>query len=377
MILDEAHMLTREAQNALLKTIEEPVGQVHIILCTTEAHKLLPTILSRCQRYPLLRPSVETLAEALEYVGEAEEVPRDEEGIELLAQAAMGSFRDGLSLLEQVWTGWGNVQKETVRAALMLPGDQLIEQTIQKAIEEDWQGFAQWCSDIQNQGVDWKMLLHQIADRAADEILKNPSQMKQYLMVIDAADLALKSALRPSLALQAALQNQKSLSLEAPQTAQPSQTMQKVPKAVGGEKELSPQAAIPQAAEGADNGVGLCKGEWSKERIEIALPLIALAARNSQPEVYLALRSARVQSSSNCLSLLSEDYPNIPDGLEAWVQKWGKVDVVWEGKKENIAENIASPLETPIQVESSEETGEEDLDGQLAELGILAWEDES
>ncbi|MGM9566840.1 MAG: DNA polymerase III subunit gamma/tau [Clostridia bacterium] len=100
-IIDEAHMLTTEAFNALLKTFEEPPSHVVFILATTEARKIPMTILSRCQRYDFKSINEETLRAALKNIADAEGVEADEDAIALLAEKARGSMRDALSLMDQ------------------------------------------------------------------------------------------------------------------------------------------------------------------------------------------------------------------------------------------------------------------------------------
>ncbi|MBQ2764825.1 MAG: DNA polymerase III subunit gamma/tau, partial [Firmicutes bacterium] len=100
-IIDEAHMLTTEAFNALLKTFEEPPAHVVFILATTEARKVPLTILSRCQRYDFKPINEKTLIDALSAIAKAENVAAEEDAIALLAEKAKGSMRDALSLMDQ------------------------------------------------------------------------------------------------------------------------------------------------------------------------------------------------------------------------------------------------------------------------------------
>ena len=100
-IIDEVHMLSIGAFNALLKTLEEPPSYVIFILATTETHKIPITILSRCQRYDFRRITVDTIADRLKELMEAEEVAVEEKAIRYVAKAADGSLRDALSLLDQ------------------------------------------------------------------------------------------------------------------------------------------------------------------------------------------------------------------------------------------------------------------------------------
>ncbi len=100
-IIDEAHMLTTSAFNALLKTLEEPPGYVVFILATTEPHKIPLTILSRCQRYDFKRISVETIAARLRELLDREGIEAEDRALEYIAKLSDGALRDGLSLLEQ------------------------------------------------------------------------------------------------------------------------------------------------------------------------------------------------------------------------------------------------------------------------------------
>ena len=101
-IIDEAHMLTEAASNAFLKTLEEPPPHVIFILCTTDAHKILPTIISRCQRFDFRRIPSEQIYGRLADITEAEGVSVDPEAMRLVARQAAGSLRDAENLLEQL-----------------------------------------------------------------------------------------------------------------------------------------------------------------------------------------------------------------------------------------------------------------------------------
>jgi DNA polymerase III subunit gamma/tau len=101
-ILDEAHMLTREAWNAFLKTLEEPPPNTVFVLATTEAHKVMPTIVDRCQRFDFARPSPDDIAEVVRRAARAEEIEVEDVSVAAIARAANGSFRDALGTLDQL-----------------------------------------------------------------------------------------------------------------------------------------------------------------------------------------------------------------------------------------------------------------------------------
>ena len=106
-IIDEAHMLTDQASNAFLKTLEEPPGHVIFILCTTEAHKILPTIVSRCQRFDFRRIPAGTIFQRLDEITRAEGATVDSDALRLVSRYAEGSLRDAENLLEQLVVSYG------------------------------------------------------------------------------------------------------------------------------------------------------------------------------------------------------------------------------------------------------------------------------
>jgi DNA polymerase-3 subunit gamma/tau len=101
-ILDEAHMLTKEAWNAFLKTLEEPPPNTVFVLATTESHKVMATIADRCQRFDFQRPSLEQISEVLERVAEKEGIEIEDGAVAMIARSASGSFRDALGTLDQL-----------------------------------------------------------------------------------------------------------------------------------------------------------------------------------------------------------------------------------------------------------------------------------
>jgi len=106
-ILDEAHMLSTQAWNAFLKTLEEPPPNTIFVLATTEAHKVLPTIVDRCHRFDFQRPSLEEISTVLERIAAAEGIDADGRALAMIARSAGGSFRDAIGTLDQLVTYGG------------------------------------------------------------------------------------------------------------------------------------------------------------------------------------------------------------------------------------------------------------------------------
>ena len=137
-IIDEVHMLSRNAFNALLKTLEEPPAHVKFLFATTEVDKLPVTVLSRCQRFDLRRITAPMLAKHFAMICEAEDVPADTEALSMIAEAAEGSVRDGLSILDQAIAhadlgGDGRVTPERVQDMLGL-ADKTVQRRLLAAL---------------------------------------------------------------------------------------------------------------------------------------------------------------------------------------------------------------------------------------------------
>jgi DNA polymerase III subunit gamma/tau len=130
-IIDEVHMLTAEAFNALLKMLEEPPEHVVFVLATTEKHKVLPTIISRCQSFDFRRPSIEKLMEKLREISDAENIEVEPEALTVIAREGRGSFRDAEGLLDQLSSfAEGRIMASMVRELLGGVGpESLIETT--------------------------------------------------------------------------------------------------------------------------------------------------------------------------------------------------------------------------------------------------------
>ncbi len=130
-IIDEVHMLSTSAFNALLKTLEEPPEHVVFILATTEFHKLPATIISRCQRFDFRRIRTEVLAERLVRIAELENIPLEKDAAILLSKQAQGGMRDAISLFELISAGGHDVTTDRVKEILGLAG---IEQQYKTAV---------------------------------------------------------------------------------------------------------------------------------------------------------------------------------------------------------------------------------------------------
>src|SRR5438067_2685035 len=127
-IIDEAHMLTEPAFNALLKTLEEPPGHVVFVLCTTDAQKIPLTVIGRCQQFVFRRHSEEQIVSRLSYIASAEKVQVDPDAMRLIARTAQGSMRDAVGLLDQlVPLASGPISLDSARSLLGIADPRLLD----------------------------------------------------------------------------------------------------------------------------------------------------------------------------------------------------------------------------------------------------------
>jgi len=154
-IIDEVHMLTKEAANALLKTLEEPPPHVIFILATTEAHKLLPTILSRCQRFDFHRLTQADLIQKLSLICNNENISVEQEAMRLIAKSATGSCRDAENLLQQLTTYYGNeITLQQVKTLLGISGDQRAREVVNHIINRDIAAGIITINNVNSDGLD-------------------------------------------------------------------------------------------------------------------------------------------------------------------------------------------------------------------------------
>jgi DNA polymerase III subunit gamma/tau len=155
-ILDEAHMLSQQAWNAFLKTLEEPPPRTIFVLATTEAQKVLPTVVDRCHRFDFWRPSVQQLTMVLRRVAELEAIEIDDRACALISRHATGSFRDALGTLEQLVTyaGGNPISPADVLAVLGIADAEQLFAAIDTAVARDPAGALRAAAALADSGRD-------------------------------------------------------------------------------------------------------------------------------------------------------------------------------------------------------------------------------
>ncbi len=171
-IIDEVHMLSDAAFNALLKIMEEPPEHLMFILATTEVHKILPTILSRCQRFSFRRIPPKIIAQRLEYVAEQEGIDLRPDGSELLSRLADGALRDGLSLLDQCAAPGGAIDAAAVLDVLGLAGNLQTARIMESILKRDAQDALTQLDGLYNNGKDMGAVLSELSSLTRDLLLR-------------------------------------------------------------------------------------------------------------------------------------------------------------------------------------------------------------
>jgi DNA polymerase-3 subunit gamma/tau len=152
-LIDEVHMLTDPAFNALLKTLEEPPPHIVFIMATTDAHKVPATIVSRCQRHDFKRIPLSATVDRLVYIAEQEKVTIPREGLEVIARAATGSLRDAINLLEQICDSYGtDASLDAVREGLGLVADERSIDVALAAVKGDLARALQLVNSVRDDG---------------------------------------------------------------------------------------------------------------------------------------------------------------------------------------------------------------------------------
>jgi DNA polymerase III subunit gamma/tau len=182
-IIDEVHMLTREAFNALLKTLEEPPAHIIFILATTEAHKLPETIISRTQRFEF-KPVTGSKVEAhLMDIAKQEGIKISPEAVKLLAEFGGGSFRDSISYLDQLSSSSSTISEEDVRQVLGMPSARTIKSLADQVHNHDTRAVLDTIQSLKDQGIDASLLAAALAKELRNRV-KTDGSNSSYIKLL-------------------------------------------------------------------------------------------------------------------------------------------------------------------------------------------------
>lgn len=163
-IVDEVHMLSTAAFNALLKTLEEPPAHAIFVLATTEVHKIPATVLSRCQRHEFRRIPVTDIVAHLEQVAEGEDIQIEPQALALIARQATGSLRDAISLLDQLASSGETITLEMAQSVLGTAASQAVLDLVEALVEQDSAGGLDHLHSTLDSGSDPRQFARQVVD---------------------------------------------------------------------------------------------------------------------------------------------------------------------------------------------------------------------
>ncbi|MDD4628889.1 MAG: DNA polymerase III subunit gamma/tau [Candidatus Peribacteraceae bacterium] len=209
-IIDEVHMLTKEAFNALLKTLEEPPAYAHFILATTELHKIPATIQSRCQCFPFRAIREDDIVRRLQFIADQEHIVVDREALRLIARHVEGGLRDAISLLDQM-RSLVKITPKDVESRIGSSGHEHIEAVAKALAEKDTSSLIDAVRRLEEAGVPLDLFLRQLLGLAREHLhkaLEEKEPIKDILRVLDtllAAVRDVRFAPVPGLVVESAL----------------------------------------------------------------------------------------------------------------------------------------------------------------------------
>lgn len=211
-IIDEVHMLTAEAFNALLKTLEEPPKHVMFILCTTETHKIPETVLSRCTRVNFSKATPSEVMRSLKKAVDGEAITVEKSALERLASLVDGSFRDGMKTLEQLVQAGDTITAAMVEEALGFGGIYEVDELLDRLLTNDVKASLALVAERIEDGVDVEVWMKRIVERVRERLLQslttdgdNQAQLLGLAGLLEQSARGIKQAPVPELVLELAV----------------------------------------------------------------------------------------------------------------------------------------------------------------------------
>lgn len=288
-IIDEVHMMTKEAFNALLKTLEEPPAHAFFILATTEVHKIPETIISRCQRFDFRRISNKALMTRLSFIAQKEEIEAEDRALEAISKYVDGGLRDAIGLLEQL-TVDKKLSFERVQDILGLSDFTLLEKLFQALMNEETKEALNIVDELHSQGSDLDQFMHEFIDLLRNKMLESvmserPELTGKFIKMIEIfqnARLKLESDI-PQLSLEIAViestgaKNDDVVVIdEKPEIAPPEK--ERKHKAIS--KEAEP---LETATEAIDLNLESISLNWPRIVERIKTPVLRMSLKNGKP----------------------------------------------------------------------------------------------
>ena len=215
-IIDEVHMLTTQAFNALLKTLEEPPKNVIFILATTEPHKIPITIHSRCIRFDFYKISIDNILKRLKYVMNEENIEYEEQALEVISKLAGGAMRDALSILDRCLSGTSTKLKlDTVNKVVGNVDNEVIDSIVLSINTKDEVNIIKNVDKAIKKGIDTRRLVLNITEKFLDMYIENPTKrISKIIGELSRLDNEIRNYISPEIFIKAAFMNISNLTEE-------------------------------------------------------------------------------------------------------------------------------------------------------------------
>jgi DNA polymerase-3 subunit gamma/tau len=299
-IIDEVHMLTREAFNALLKTLEEPPAHCIFILATTEVHKLPETIISRTQRFSFKPVDKNEASEHLGEIAKKEKISITEGALHLLAEHGQGSFRDSISLLDQLSTYKARITEDVVRDLIGLPSESAILQLISDIKMSQQKGLLQHLDALSGQGVSPAQVAKELGRELRNELISGNT--KQWIPILLRQLLEVPANTSPNESLEIALLEAagKNTGAKPGQGATPAENNVSLPPKANEKNIESKVVTKSQAIEDSTESI---EEEFSNEFNIKSWPKVVEYAKKHNASLYTALKLAKPRVADGTLTL--------------------------------------------------------------------------
>ncbi len=347
-IIDEVHMLTKEAFNALLKTLEEPPEHAYFILATTEVHKIPETIISRCQHFNFKRITQSDIVKRLQEISESENVQAESDALELIAKMSSGGLRDAIGLFEQMNINGAVIYQEVINN-LGITGHMLIDQFFQAILKKDANAAIEMINQVNSQGQNLNQFCGELIAFLREQMLLGINEKKDISSIIHCIDIfseakqQINKALIPQLPLEIAVIKACGFEVDAKPTDKQKNTATTSDDAVGdAHAGLEQGRKVRPKNEQKDNNakpttkeltLDEIKKSWQRIADHIETPFIRMSFVDSEPvklddnELHLAFRSStlmdKVANAKNQTEILKafENVLNIKINLKLELKK--------------------------------------------------------
>jgi DNA polymerase III subunit gamma/tau len=296
-IIDEVHMLTKEAFNALLKTLEEPPSHAYFILATTEAHKIPETIISRCQQFNFKRITPDAIAKRLQFIAEQEHIEYESEALNLIAKIANGGLRDAIGIFEQMSVE-GTVKYDNVAANMGLSSAVFIEKFFRYLTERKAVKAIEIINQINAQGHNLYQFANEVISHLREQMLINLEDSREietligFIDIFSQAKLQMSQALIPQLPLEVAVIRACRFDIQTDAAELPKRIKAEMKPETKTEKE--PQSDVRSG----EITIREIRDNWQRVIDNIETPFIRMSFMDSEPEkfenrtLHLAFKSA-------------------------------------------------------------------------------------